>query len=311
MTTTPITPPALDGGGHAITVRAQQATDGSIALNSVPEVAGTPVSTTNPLPVADAAVATALATLISEDTGLATAAGQASALTQQTAAAAALGTPADVAWSGTGNATNIGALKALWVALTGNLRVVLQAGTAVIGKVGLQVGGADVALANPVYARLTDGTTTVVVTPQGSVSVSGQAAAGSPPATPPIAVSGVDGGGLKRHLLTDADGVPLTRLPGGAGTDHSANKPALLAVQQTIAPNALRNGFYLQNQSADTIQIVLDHDLTGNNYTVCLAAPNGAGNQGSDWSFAQAGIRHTGQIRICAGATDQFAATEF
>ncbi len=38
------------------------------------------------------------------------------------------------------------------------------------------------------------------------VPVSGAAAAGSAPSSPPLSVSGVDGGGLKRHFLTDPNG---------------------------------------------------------------------------------------------------------
>lgn len=40
-----------------------------------------------------------------------------------------------------------------------------------------------------------------------SVAVSGAAAVGSAPTNPPLSVSGVDGGGLKRHILTDTGGV--------------------------------------------------------------------------------------------------------
>lgn len=102
------------------------------------------------------------------------------------------------------------------------------------------------------------------------------------------------------------------QLPSGAGTDRSANKPALLATLQTIAANAARVGLYVQNQSASQLQVVLDQDNTGTDYTVILVDPgNGANGQGADWSMAQAGIRHVARIRICGTAGAQFASREY
>lgn len=107
-----------------------------------------------------------------------------------------------------------------------------------------------------------------------------------------------------------------TALPATFGTDHSRSVPSLLNVLATVAPNASRVGFYWQNQSAADIQIVLDHDTSGTNYTVIItatgAAPGGPGNvQGADNSFAQMGIRHVGQIRICGVAGSQIAVGEY
>jgi hypothetical protein len=48
-----------------------------------------------------------------------------------------------------GGAGQRGWLSSIYNALLGNLKVVLQAGSAVIGKVGIQVGGADVSASNP------------------------------------------------------------------------------------------------------------------------------------------------------------------
>ena len=39
------------------------------------------------------------------------------------------------------------------------------------------------------------------------VPIAGSAAVGSAPTAPPLSISGVDGSGLKRHLLTDANGI--------------------------------------------------------------------------------------------------------
>lgn len=52
MTTTPIAVAALDGGGRAITVRADQNADTSVALRTSLEIGGTAVATGNPVPVA-------------------------------------------------------------------------------------------------------------------------------------------------------------------------------------------------------------------------------------------------------------------
>jgi hypothetical protein len=107
------------------------------------------------------------------------------------------------------------------------------------------------------------------------------------------------------------------QLPGTAGTDHSNAQPELLSVLETIAPNASRVGFWWQNQSAATIQIVIDHDTTGENYSVILSASGAAPGsglanvQGDSSSLGALGIRHTGQIRICGAEGSQFAAAEF
>jgi len=107
-------------------------------------------------------------------------------------------------------------------------------------------------------------------------------------------------------------GAVTAALPLGAGTDRSANKPTLLSVLATIPANAARVGFYVQNQSASQLQVVLDQDNTGTDYTVILVDPgNGANGQGADWSMAQAGIRHSARIRVCGTANAQFAAREY
>lgn len=102
------------------------------------------------------------------------------------------------------------------------------------------------------------------------------------------------------------------QLPSGAGTDRSVTKPALLTTLATVAANAARVGLYVQNQSASQLQVVLDQDNTGTDYTVILVDPgNGANGQGADWSMAQAGIRHVTRIRICGTTGAQFAAREY
>lgn len=53
---------------------------------------------------------------------------------------AAAGAVTDPAYPGSGNGTAIGLLKGLYALLTGNLQAVLQAGSAVIGKVSINHG---------------------------------------------------------------------------------------------------------------------------------------------------------------------------
>lgn len=102
------------------------------------------------------------------------------------------------------------------------------------------------------------------------------------------------------------------QLPSGAGTDRSVTKPTLLTVLATIPANAARVGLYVQNQAASQLQVVLDQDNTGADYTVILVdSGNGANGQGADWSMAQAGIRHVARIRICGTSGAQFAAREY
>lgn len=113
-------------------------------------------------------------------------------------------------------------------------------------------------------------------------------------------------------LAAGAATIGSVTTPATVGADHSVAPATLLTVLGTIAPNANRIGFYWQNQSGATIQVVLDHDTSGTNYTVILAGPGaGAGSQGADNSFAQMGIRHTGQIRICGAAGSQIAVGEY
>ena len=77
--------------------------------------------------------------------------------------------------------------------------------------------------------------------PSAGQLVSGAAPVGSAPTLNPVSVSGVDGGGLKRHLLTDTAGrlqvdtVQSLPLPSGAST--SANQATSNSLLATIATN--------------------------------------------------------------------------
>ena len=74
---------------------------------------------------------------------------------------------------------------------------------------------------------------------------------------------------------------------GSTGTDFSANQPALLGhLIATMPVNAARNNIECQNQSALTIQLVLDDGTGANGQSIILLAPNtgGAGLMGADFS---------------------------
>lgn len=62
----------------------------------------------------------------------------------------------------------------------------------------------------------------------GPVTVSGSSAVGVAPSLPPVSVAGVDGGGLKRHILTDVNGSLIAGISGTvpvSGTFWQANQP--------------------------------------------------------------------------------------
>jgi len=73
----------------------------------------------------------------------------------------------------------------------------------------VQQGSTPAAIGNAWPVKITDGTNTVAPTSSGSLIVSGLSAVGSAPTLNPVSVSGVDGGGLKRALLTSADGTQI------------------------------------------------------------------------------------------------------
>lgn len=88
-------------------------------------------------------------------------------------------------------------------------------------------------IANGWPVKITDGTNTVSVGSLGNILVSGLSAIGAVPSLNPVSISGIDGGGLKRHFLTNTDGTlrvdnsavtqPISAialpLPAGASTE--------------------------------------------------------------------------------------------
>jgi len=82
----------------------------------------------------------------------------------------------------------------------------------------------------------------VVSNTDSSIIVTGSSAVGAAPTFNPVSVSGVDGGGLKRHLLTDSSGrmeintVQSLPLPSGAAT--SANQSSELTLIGAVTETA-------------------------------------------------------------------------
>ncbi len=90
--------------------------------------------------------------------------------------------------------------------------------------------------------------------------------------------------------------IPAVQPRGSVGTDHSSAAPTLAAhLLLTIPVNSNRNGYIIQNQSADQLQAVYDDGL-GGTATILLLAPVAANQPGG--SLAAAGMPHWGQIRV-------------
>lgn len=86
--------------------------------------------------------------------------------------------------------------------------------------------------------KVTDGTNVLGVDAQNHAYVAGKAAPGFAPASNPVSVSGVDGGGLKRTLLTDTAGRIQTSIVGSSQVEGRAadgatpvGNPVLIAGQ--------------------------------------------------------------------------------
>lgn len=88
----------------------------------------------------------------------------------------------------------------------------------------------------------------------------------------------------------------VTLTPAGSiGTDASAAPPSAAAqLLLTIAVNANRIGYVIQNQSADQLQVHLDNGTSG--ASILLLASGGANAPGGSLNWD--GMPHTGRIRI-------------
>ncbi|HNB00969.1 MAG TPA: DUF1859 domain-containing protein [Nitrosomonas sp.] len=107
---------------------------------------------------------------------------------------------------------------------------------------------------------------------------------------------------------SSVSGLVLVRDAGGVGTDYSANAATALAnLLATIPVSANRNGFYVQNQSANQVQVALD-DGAGGAVTYVLLEGGGANTQGADFESTQ----HKGRVRIYgSSSTQQVGAREW
>ena len=98
--------------------------------------------------------------------------------------------------------------------------------TANLGTIAGAATAANQTTANTSLASIDSKLTSPISVSQNTVPwiVAGQIAVGSVPVNPPVSISGVDGGGLKRHILTDTSGrieidtVQSLPLPSNAST---------------------------------------------------------------------------------------------
>ena len=169
----------------------------------------------------------------------------------------------------------------------------------VTGTVAVQDSAAEAALAavqtaltGVLRARISDGINNAAITSQGSLAVSGQTAVGSPPTSPPLAISGVDGSGNKQHLRTDSNGVVQVAqaVPLPAGT----NAIGTVGVTGTVA---------VQDSAAETNLAAIATTLTGT-LLVQQNAPLPAGSNTIGGVSARNGVTLTQTVVNVAAGTD-------
>jgi hypothetical protein len=211
-------------------------------------------------PASTIALLKALAAPTGEGTS-ATAGNQTQQITQATAAAVALGTPGDAAWSGSGTSTVVAALKAIWAAVSGTVKTQLQPGSAAIG----------------------------------SVSVSNL------PATQPVSIATLPALPAGTNSIGSVIPLPVS----ANGTDASGAQPALGNVLLTFTVTQ-PGAYFVQNQSAATLQVVFDNGAGGAQSIQILAPGAGAGLQGADTTPPMSWF--TGRIQVCGPAGSQFLA---
>lgn len=253
----PVNPGGGGGGG-----------DGDVRIL----VDGEPVDSDNPLPVSASIDPAGLATEAKQDdivsavnavtakliAAPATAANQATMI-------AGIGAPADAA--ATGNGSIIGVLKQLRTLLGGTGSLILAAGTAVIGKVGLQVGGADVGSSNRVPVDLS---TTAVPLPTGAATAAKQ------------------------------DTLAAQFTGGTSGTQ--TNVPAATSATPLIASNTSRKQVVIHNdstatlfylQATGTVSLSKFTDYLGPNDTIRISGADWTGAVSGIWSDANGNARVT------------------
>ena len=107
------------------------------------------------------------------------------------------------------------------------------------------------------------------------VIVSGGAAAGAAPNNPPLSASGIDDGGLKRHLLTDSFGA-LRQAASGAGGHTAVPAGSTNGTAIGTRPASYVRGVLLELQAGDSVTFsVQATQPTAAPLTRTLAVPTG------------------------------------
>lgn len=96
--------------------------------------------------------------------------------------------------------------------------------------------------------------------------------------------------------------------PSGVGADHSGSAPVALSTLATITV-ANPGCYYIQNQSANQLQVIYSDGAGGVPSTQLLAPGSGANKQGADTAPPMAWFK--GQIIIAGPAGSQFMARSF
>jgi len=214
-----------------------------------------PVAPGNALLVSDAAAEANLATVAAQTAGLATSANQTSLVTQTTAAATALGTPADVAWTGTGNAGAVALLKGLYAKISTTLIISgsvavsalpgspAQDGTDATG-VTLPAGATGIrGWLSGIYNRLAGTLTVTVSALPGSIAQDGTDATG---VTAPAGAVGIRGwlSGIYSRLAGTL-AVSVSTLPGSPAQDGT-DATGVLVPTGGIGIRGWLSGIYLK-----------------------------------------------------------------
>ena len=143
---------------------------------------------------------------------------------------------------------------------------------------------------------------------------------GSDAASNPVSlIAGSDGVNVAvGHVLLDINGSPVATAANpsffrnltvenlnGSGTDASGAAPAALVTLATFTVTHA-GCYYVQNQSAATLQVIFSDGQGGTSSTMLLAPGAGAGMQGAD--TAPAMLWFTGKIIVAGPANSQFMA---
>lgn len=130
--------------------------------------------------------------------------------------------------------------------------------------------------------QIVQGGNTALVSPSGGLLVAGLSAVGVAPASNPVSISGVDGGGLKRNILTDTSGrveintAQSLPLPSGASTETtlaaiSAKLPTSIGQKTSAASLGV---VFASDQSALPAATRTPVGFVRNNYNTATGGTN-------------------------------------